>query len=156
MPISSFYADLRQRLGTGLLLVPAVAAVIGDKDGRVLVQKRHDGSWSLPAGAVEPGETPAQAIRREVREETGLVVEPVRLLGVFGGEGGFGTRYANGDQVEYSVVLFDCQVKRGQLGGQDGESAGLVYFAAADIPPLATEYPRHLLLPGAPGGYFES
>ena len=41
----------------------------------------------MTAGAIDPGETPAQAVVREVREETGLIVEPVAIAGVFGGEG---------------------------------------------------------------------
>ena len=58
MGMSDFYRGLRERIGPDLLLIPGVAAVIRDDDGRFLVQQRHDGSWSLPAGAVEPGETP--------------------------------------------------------------------------------------------------
>jgi 8-oxo-dGTP diphosphatase len=65
--------------------VPCAGAVITDSDGRLLLIRRgHEpeaGLWSLPGGRVEPGETGAQAMIREVREETGLRVRPVRLLG---------------------------------------------------------------------------
>ncbi len=67
------------------VLVPCVGAVITDDAGRVLLARRgHDpgaGLWSLPGGRVEPGETDAQAVAREVAEETGLSVACGRLLG---------------------------------------------------------------------------
>jgi 8-oxo-dGTP diphosphatase len=62
-----------------------VGAVIKDEQGRLLLIKRgHEpgaGLWSLPGGRVEPGETDAEALVREMREETGLVVEAGRLVG---------------------------------------------------------------------------
>jgi 8-oxo-dGTP pyrophosphatase MutT (NUDIX family) len=85
MAISEFYRALREQVGTRLLLMPAVAAIVRDRDGRILVQQQHDDSWSLPAGAVEPGESPGEAIVREVLEETGHAVEPVRIIAVVGG-----------------------------------------------------------------------
>jgi 8-oxo-dGTP diphosphatase len=62
-----------------------VGAVITDDRGRLLLIKRgHEpgaGLWSLPGGRVEPGETDAEALVREMREETGLAVRAGRLLG---------------------------------------------------------------------------
>jgi 8-oxo-dGTP diphosphatase len=66
-------------------IVPCVGAIITDPAGRLLLIKRgHEpgkGLWSIPGGRVEPGETDEQAVIREVREETGLVVQPGRLIG---------------------------------------------------------------------------
>ena len=65
--------------------IPCVGAVIKDGQGRLLLIKRgHEpgaGLWSLPGGRIEPGETDAEALVREMREETGLTVEVGRLLG---------------------------------------------------------------------------
>jgi ADP-ribose pyrophosphatase YjhB (NUDIX family) len=56
------------------------------RDGKVLLGRRavepYRGWWDLPGGFLEPWETPAEAVVREVREETGLVVRPTELLGV--------------------------------------------------------------------------
>ena len=65
--------------------IPCVGAVVTDSRGRLLLIKRgHEpgaGLWSLPGGRIEPGETDAEALIREMLEETGLTVEPGRLLG---------------------------------------------------------------------------
>ncbi len=66
-------------------VIPCVGAVIKDERGRLLLIKRgHEpgaGLWSLPGGRIEPGETDAEALVREMREETGLAVTPGPLLG---------------------------------------------------------------------------
>lgn len=68
---------------------PRVRAAVGvvARDGRFLLQRRPSGGllgglWEFPGGKIEPGETPAQAVRREFAEETGLVVRVLRPLGV--------------------------------------------------------------------------
>jgi ADP-ribose pyrophosphatase YjhB (NUDIX family) len=62
----------------------SVAAVIPDDQGRVLVIQRRDNSaWQLPGGVLELHETIEDGLRREVEEETGLKVEPIRLAGVY-------------------------------------------------------------------------
>ncbi|HYA50215.1 MAG TPA: NUDIX domain-containing protein [Streptosporangiaceae bacterium] len=62
-----------------------MGAIITDDTGRLLLIKRghepEEGRWSLPGGRVRPGESDPQALVREVREETGLQVEPGRLIG---------------------------------------------------------------------------
>jgi 8-oxo-dGTP diphosphatase len=64
--------------------IVCAGAVVRDEHGRLLLVRRGSepskGLWSLPGGRVEPGETPAMAAVREVREETGLDVEVERLL----------------------------------------------------------------------------
>jgi mutator protein MutT len=141
---TSYIQSLRSVVGTRLLLVPGVAGIIRNSIGEVLLHRRaDDGSWSLPAGAVEPGESPAAAVVREVKEETGLTVLPERILGVFGGAG-FRHTYPNGDQTEYTVVVFDCQRVGGTLTAQDGEATDFGYFAAEDMPSLGIAYPRKL------------
>jgi 8-oxo-dGTP pyrophosphatase MutT (NUDIX family) len=110
--MSPYFKQLRARIGHDLLLMPSVAAVIRDAEGRLLLQEKASGEgWSLPAGAIEPGESPEQAVEREVREETGLVVAAKEIIGVFGGRG-FRCVYPNGDAVEYTVVLFRCSAVR--------------------------------------------
>lgn len=142
--MSPYYAAVRAKLGHGLLLVPAVAAVIRDEDGRLLVLQRPAGAYTLPAGAIEPGEAPETALVREVREETGFEIAVERLLGVFGGAA-YRNRYANGDEVEFTVCLFACRMTGGAPMADGVEAERICWFAADELPPLETEYPRALL-----------
>ena len=66
-------------------VIPCVGAVATDGQGRLLmIQRGHEpgaGLWSIPGGRIEPGETDAEALIREMLEETNLTVEVGRLLG---------------------------------------------------------------------------
>jgi ADP-ribose pyrophosphatase YjhB (NUDIX family) len=65
--------------------IPCVGAIIRDAEGRLLVIRRgrppSQGLWTIPGGRVELGESDHDAVRREVREETGLEVEPRAAAG---------------------------------------------------------------------------
>ena len=71
--------------GAHIPMIRCVGGIVHDAAGRLLLIKRgHDpgsGLWSLPGGRVEPGETDADAVTRELLEETGLAVRPGRLVG---------------------------------------------------------------------------
>ena len=147
--MSPYFRELRAKVGHDLLLLPGVAAVIRDGRGRLLLQEKSSGEgWSLPAGAIEPGETPEQAVRREVLEETALAVVSTRLVGVFGGEG-FRYVYPNGDSVEYTVVLYRCSVIGEMPRELDPETKSLRYFAIDEMPRLTLPYPIEALFGGA-------
>jgi 8-oxo-dGTP pyrophosphatase MutT (NUDIX family) len=144
MPISPYVQSMRNAVGMRLLLLPAVAGIIRDADGRVLLQRRaDDGGWGLPAGAIDPGETPADAVIREVYEETGLEVRPTRVIGVFGGTA-LRFRYPNGDEAEYTTIVFACEVLGGTLECRDGECIELRFFEVERMPSLDAHYPRAL------------
>ncbi len=148
MPISAYLQGIRDRVGHDLLLVPAVAALIHDAGGRILLEVRSDdGQWGLPAGAIDPGEGPADAVRREVWEETGLRVEPRHVVSVTGPHPAV---YPNGDRVEYTSILWWCDVVGGVLDARDGESSGFAWVSPQDVPPLG--YPAAVFRwrPGMP------
>lgn len=87
------------------------------RDGRVLLQRRDDnGLWGFPGGGVEPGESLAVAVRREVEEETGLLVEPVRVIGVYSSPDLHQVMtYPDGAVVHYISTALECVITGGTL-----------------------------------------
>jgi 8-oxo-dGTP diphosphatase len=100
--------------------IAGVGAVVLDADRRVLLVRRGQepllGEWSLPGGALELGERLEDGVRREVREETGLDVEPVEIVAVF-------DHISRTDEdparVRFHYVLVDyrCRLLGGVLAG---------------------------------------
>jgi 8-oxo-dGTP pyrophosphatase MutT (NUDIX family) len=134
MPTPDHIRALRQKVGHDLLMMPAVAAIIFNERSEVLLQLRSDNHlWALPGGAIEPGEEPAEAIIREVWEETGLEVLPERISGVYGGKTGL-TEYPNGDKVAIIAITFVCRVAGGELKVDDDETLQLGYFPVHALP----------------------
>jgi 8-oxo-dGTP diphosphatase len=91
-----------------------VGSIIIEGDRVVLVKRAHppiQGQWSIPGGVLEVGELVREAAIREAREETGLIVEPGELLGVFDRV----LRDAE-KRVQYHYVLIDFLCRR--VGGE--------------------------------------
>lgn len=138
MGATGYIGRLRECVGHDLLLSPAAAACIRDEEGRVLLLRRSDGKnlWGFPGGAIEPGERAADAVVREVREETGLDVEPVALIGVYSGPE-YVFVYPNGDRVQPVTVFFECRVVGGELRLDMREVTESCAFGPQDLlPPM--------------------
>jgi 8-oxo-dGTP diphosphatase len=117
--------------------IPGVAALI-IWEGYVLLTVRgkepRKGLWGIPGGVVEVGETRVEAVKREVLEETGVVVEPVELITVFDS--------INRDEtglVRYHYVLFEylCEYVSGEvIAGDDAPDARWVALDDLDSVPI--------------------
>ena len=136
MPLSGIVRELRAAVGHALLQLPSVSALTFDDNGRLLlIHNSDDRRWAVPGGCVEPNESPEEAVRREMREETGLEVEPGRLVGVFGGPR-FRVRYPNGDETSYVTAAFTCSILRGTLRPDGEEALQARFFAWGEIDTL--------------------
>gem|GEM_PF-6670460 len=93
------------------------------------------GLWSVPGGAIDPHEMPTDGVVREVWEEMGLIVEPIRLAGVYAGPKGHAT-YPNGDQVAVTSFVFVCQVIGGELCPDEVESLDGRFFEMDELEKL--------------------
>lgn len=106
----------------------SVSGVITDQHGRaLLIQRRDNHRWEPPGGVLELGESIQDGLRREVREETGLIVEPVALTGI----------YKNMARAIVALV-FRCTVTSGELV-VNAEAAAFRWATPAEVPELATE-----------------
>ncbi|RME84810.1 MAG: NUDIX domain-containing protein [Caldilineae bacterium] len=138
-------AELHFRIGEGVTREARIrlgcSITIVDDEGRVLLQKRRDGDWwGLPGGGVDPGETFTAAAIRETREETGLEVEIVRLLGAFT-EPDICVCYPDGSRVQIASLNFLARIVGGRLIESNGETAELRWFGADNLP--ANLMPTH-------------
>jgi 8-oxo-dGTP pyrophosphatase MutT (NUDIX family) len=134
--ISPYVARLRERIGTSRLLLPSVTAIIyGVNNEILLVRQRDDGVWSTPGGSIEPDESPVDAVVREAWEETGLIVEPIALLGVFGGPA-FVITYPNGDETQYVIAVFECSVVGGQRINSTDETVECRFVSESEFSSL--------------------
>jgi len=113
-------------------IVPAASAVVTDESGRILLQRRRDsGSWSIPGGAMEIGETLRQTVVREVREESGLTVEPTRLVGIYS-DPRYVAAFSDGEVRQQFSVCFACRVVSGEIAISD-ESTEVRFVQPADL-----------------------
>src|SRR5580658_11117446 len=115
--------------------VPGVGALIIDNNRILLIERGKEplkGYWSLPGGALETGETLEEGVMREVREETGLEVQPLGVLEIF-------ERIMRDSQgaPEYHYVLIDyiCRVTGGELRAGDDVCA-VDWVRRRDLPSL--------------------
>jgi len=143
MPISEYLRKLREKIGHDLVVIPGVTALIFNEQNHVLLHRAAtDGKWYTIGGAVDPGEDPADAAVREVFEETGLRVRPLRIVGVYTDPL---VEYPNGDRVCYVSTCFVCQNVGGKLEPQDDESLELRYFPPGELPELPASH-RHRIM----------
>ena len=117
-----------------VVLRPVAGVVARDPAGRVLlVRRRDDGTWGLPGGGVEAGETWAQAAVRECREESGWDVRVDGLLGVYSDPATQVHRYPDGAQRHFvGVVVTAVAVRR--AGAPDDEVTEVGFFALDGLP----------------------
>ncbi len=111
----------------------AIAAVVGNHDGQILLVQRADsGVWLYPTGWADVGYSTSEVVVKEVREETGIDCEPLRLLAVLDGlRLGF-------TRVPMHLLMFHCRATGGELQAHPLECSDVGWFGEEELPrPLA-------------------
>lgn len=116
-------------------IVVAVSVFVrNDHDQVLLIQRTDNGLWSLPSGGQEIGETVAQTAVRETREETGIDVEVVGLVGVYS-DPGHVIEYSDGEVRQQFSLCFRARPLRGELTPSD-ESADVRWVSRGELTAL--------------------
>jgi ADP-ribose pyrophosphatase YjhB (NUDIX family) len=117
-------------------LVVAVTAVVTNDQGELLLQKRTDNElWGLPGGAMNIGESIAQAVIREVKEETSLDVEPTGVVGIYS-DPGHVIAYADGEVRQEFSICFAARIVSGQVAVGDEESTEVRFVPPREVDDL--------------------
>jgi 8-oxo-dGTP pyrophosphatase MutT (NUDIX family) len=107
------------------------AVLFGESHARVLLTRRKDnGSWCLPGGMIEAGETVSESCEREVWEETGLRVRVLRLTGVYSDPDQV-VIYPDGNQSYIVVLCFEVEFLSGEPG-LSSETIGVDWFPVGE------------------------
>lgn len=100
-----------------------VFGIVTNTEKEILLCLRNDYNiWNLPGGKLEKGESPWQGVIREIKEETGLNTEIIRLVGIYS--------KPNKDEI---VFCFECNILGGELTLND-EAKDIKYFSVDEIP----------------------
>lgn len=156
MALSDFYKSIRAKLGNDLLLVPGICALVFNSRGEILLQKRSDTRrWAVIGGMLDPGEEPANAVVREVREETAVEVLPQRISGVYSTPV---ITYSNGDRAQFIITAFVCKALDGEPRVNDDESLEVRYFPLTDLPELGSQHRLRIehAVANQPGAFFHA
>jgi len=113
------------------------AVVFNAREELLLIQRALTRNWLYPTGWADIGYTPAQVAAKEVLEETGLCVTPLRIIAVYDN-----TRYRSTPDLHLWSVTFYCRLDGGDLKAHPHETLDVGFFARDCLPsPLAREGP---------------
>ncbi|MBI4927460.1 MAG: NUDIX domain-containing protein [Anaerolineae bacterium] len=129
----NYVGELRRLVGTRPLILVGAETLVFDPQNRLLLLKRTDnGTWVIPGGMMEPGETLEETARRETQEETGLLASQLFFFKMYSGPD-FYYRYPHGDEVFIVSAAFICVAYTGDLTTGD-ETQEIAFFPLHELP----------------------
>ncbi|WP_421378106.1 NUDIX hydrolase [Bacillus salacetis] len=133
-----YVKDLRKLVGHRPLILPGSVVLILNEENKLLLQHRTDGGWGLPGGLMELGESLEDTARREVKEETGLNIDRLKLVDIFSGPDYF-FKVSNGDELYSVTAVYVTNNVKGTLEMDERESLDIQYFKIDELPEALTE-----------------
>lgn len=128
-----YFQYLRQYVGHKPIILPGSVVILLNSQNEVLLQKRYNGNWGLPGGLMDLGESFEEVATREIFEETGLVIDTLKLLNVYSGSKYY-LKVPNGDELYSATAVYHTKDFSGDIRIDYSESVELKYFKMDSLP----------------------
>ncbi|MGT2926659.1 NUDIX domain-containing protein [Streptococcus cuniculipharyngis] len=142
-----YISFIRSKVGQDKIFLNFSVGILADDEGRILCQKRSDviGTWSLLGGCWELGESSVDALKREFMEESGIEIEPIKLLNVYTN---YEEHYPNGDVAQTVGFLYQVRaVKAFDIEDfSNDETLELAFFSQEELEQLEIISPQQKLM----------
>ncbi len=131
---ASYLGQLRKLVGNRTLISVGMRAIIQDEEGRVLLIRRNDNDmWGMPAGSMELDESAFDCLKREVNEETGLIVLEATPIAIYS-EPRFAFTTVYGDHYQMFALVLRVDRWQGTLFSTTNETTDARFFALDALP----------------------
>ena len=131
----NYIKSLRQHIGTNPIIAPGSAIIVLNENNELLLQLRSDtNDWGLPGGGMEIGDSFEETACKELYEETGLIAEELKLLGLASGKELY-YKFPHGDEIYNATAIFKATAVTGSIRKNE-ESKALKYFPLDKLPKL--------------------
>lgn len=138
----NYIQSIRKKVGKDKIILNFTCGILS-QSGKILLQKRADkGTWGLPGGAIELGESAVEALVREFYEETGITVKVHKLLNVYTK---YSDSYPNGDEAQVITILYLVKPENTVSNNSfvSDETLDLDFFDASDIKNIVIVNQQH-------------
>ena len=137
-----YISDIRKYVGHAPILTAGTGLLVFNSENKVLMQLRTDyNAWGFPGGAMELGESFEDVARRELKEETNLEIDDMKLLKVLSGKDTY-REYPNGDKLYDITAIFVIKKYHNELKINDDESKKLEWFDINNLPENLSDHTK--------------
>ena len=134
----NYIKNLRKYVGHEPLIGLGATTLVFNDNNELLLNLRTDtNTWGIPGGSMELFETIEETAIRELKEETGINAENLKLVDVLSGKDCY-FEYPNGDKMCTVIVLFKVLNYKGKIQISDNESKQLKFFSLDNLPEMET------------------
>lgn len=139
----NYFQKLRKFMGHEPILTSGAVLVVFNENKEILMQLRSDyKQWGFPGGGIELGETLEETAKRELEEETGLILDSLKLIDLMSGEETYRV-YPNGDKVYDVTAIYEVTKYHGEIKINDDESLGFKWFNLNEEPENMPEFMKN-------------
>lgn len=139
----NYFQRLRSFMGHDPILTAGAILIVFNENKEILMQLRSDyKQWGFPGGGIELGESLEDTAKRELKEETGLILDSLKLIDLVSGEETY-REYPNGDKVYDVTAIYEVIDYHGNVKINDDESLELRWFSfdnKPDMPEFMNRY----------------